>query len=179
MSQVDSLLEFLRSRRSIRKFKPEPPPRELLLKVIDAARFAPSAKNSQPWRFIIVEDPEVKSRLARIHPFAKPLESAPVAIVVACCIDESPLSYMLDCSAATVYLLLAAHAVGLGTVWIQTLRNIEEIRKILEMPQNTVPVALIAVGYPDEKPSPPQRKPLSELVFVNKYGAKLASLSKS
>jgi len=169
---VEAHLEFLKSRRSIRKFRSEPPPRDLILKAVDAARFAPSAKNSQPWRFIVVEDPQVKNKLANIHPSAKPLKESPLAVVVVCHVDESPVSYMLDCANATVYLLLALHAVGLGAVWIQALRNIEEIRQALEIPNNAIPVAIIAVGYPNESPSTRPRKPLNELVYLNKYGNK-------
>jgi len=173
VSNTENLLEFLKSRRSIRKFKPQSPPRDLVLKAIDVARFAPSARNSQPWRFIIVEDTEIKSKLASIHIYASPLKNAPLAVVVVCHVDESPTSYMLDCANATIYFLLAVHALGLGAVWIQTLRNIEEIRSILGIPENVIPVAIIALGYPDESPSPKPRKPLEELVFMNKYGVRL------
>ncbi|MCC6034524.1 MAG: nitroreductase family protein [Desulfurococcaceae archaeon] len=173
MSNTENLLEFLKSRRSIRKFKPQSPPRDLVLKAIDVARFAPSARNSQPWRFIIVEDTEIKSKLASIHIYASPLKNAPLAVVVVCHVDESPTSYMLDCANATIYFLLAVHALGLGAVWIQTLRNIEEIRSILGIPENVIPVAIIALGYPDESPSPKPRKPLEEVVFMNKYGVRL------
>jgi nitroreductase len=167
---LDEYLEFLKSRRSIRRFKSEPPPRELILRAIDTARYAPSAKNSQPWRFIIVDDPDLKSKLANIHLSARPLYNAPLAIVVVCQIDESPTSYMLDCANATLYLLLALHALGLGAVWIQALRNIEEVKQALSIPNNAIPVAIIAVGYPDETPQPRPRKPLSEIVYLNKYG---------
>jgi len=173
MSSPESLLEFLKSRRSIRKFKPEPPPRDLVLKAIDVARYAPSAKNSQPWRFIIVEDPEIRSKLASIHVGAAPLRNAPLAVVVVCHVDESPTSYMLDCANATMYFLLALHGLGLGAVWIQTLRNIEEIKKILSLPENAIPVAIIALGYPDDTPTPRPRKPLEEIVCLNKYGNRL------
>jgi nitroreductase len=173
VSNTENLLEFLKSRRSIRKFKPQSPPRDLVLKAIDVARFAPSARNSQPWRFIIVEDTEIKSKLASIHIYASPLKNAPLAVVVVCHVDESPTSYMLDCANATIYFLLAVHALGLGAVWIQTLRNIEEIRSILGIPENVIPVAIIALGYPDESPSPKPRKPLEEVVFMNKYGVRL------
>ena len=163
-------MNFLKSRRSIRKFKPDPVPRELLLKAIDTARFAPSARNSQPWRFIVIEDKELIRKLVSIHPWAKPLEEAPLAVAVVCNIDESPTSYMLDCANATVYFLLAIHALGLGGVWIQTLRNIDEIRDVLGLPSSVVPIAIIPVGYPDETPSPRPRKPISEIIYVNKYG---------
>ena len=170
---MEVYLDFLKSRRSIRKFKPEQPPQEVILKAIDAARYAPSARNSQPWRFIIVTDPDLKNKLAGIHVWARPLREAPVAITVVCHVEESPVSYMLDCANATVYLLLALHALGLGAVWIQALRNIEEIRKILEIPNNAIPVAVIAVGYPAEAPQPRERKPLRELVYLNRYGNKI------
>jgi nitroreductase len=170
---LDDYLEFLKSRRSIRRFKRDPPPLEMILKAIDVARYAPSAKNSQPWRFIIVNDPLLKDRLAEIHPWARPLKGAPVSVVVACHVDESPTSYMLDCANATIYLLLALHALGLGAVWIQALRNVEELRVLLNIPNNAIPVAVIAIGYPDEKPEPRPRRPMSEVVFLNKYGHRL------
>ena len=170
---MDDYLEFLKSRRSIRRFKKDPPPLEMILKAIDVARYAPSARNSQPWRFIVVNDPLLKDRLAEIHPWARPLKEAPVSIVVACHVDESPTSYMLDCANATIYLLLALHALGLGAVWIQALRNVEELRVLLNIPNNAIPVAVIAIGYPDEKPEPRPRRPMSEVVFLNKYGHRL------
>jgi len=169
----DALLDFLKSRRSIRRFRPDPVPRELLLKAIDTARYAPSARNSQPWRFIIVDDPLVKERLSSIHLYARPLLNAPVAVVVACVNEESPTSYMLDCANATIYFMLAAHALGLGTVWVQTLRNTREIQGILGLPSNVTPVSVLAVGYPAENPAPRPRKPLEEIVYLNKYGEPL------
>ncbi len=169
---VDELIEFLKSRRSIRRFKPEKPPLDLVLKVLDTARFAPSAKNSQPWEFIIVDDPKVKSKLAGIHVGAKPLENAPMAIVVISDKTKSPTSYLVDGANAVMYILLALHAVGLGGVWIQTLRDIEKIQEILGLPNEKIPVAIIALGYPDESPKPKPRRPLEELVHYNKYGVK-------
>ena len=169
---MEDHLEFLKSRRSIRRFKEEKPPLELILKAIDVARYAPSAKNSQPWRFIIIDDPEVKTKLAEIHLWARPLKNAPLGVVVACHIDESPTSYMLDCANATLYFLLALHALGLGATWIQSLRNVEELKELLGLPNHVVPVAIIAIGYPDENPPPRPRKPLEEIIFYNKYGVK-------
>jgi nitroreductase len=82
---------------------------------------------------------------------------------------------MLDCANATVYLLLALHALGLGAVWIQTLRNVEEIRGLVGLSNNVVPVAIVALGYPDETPQPRPRKPLEEIVYFNRYGVKTPS----
>jgi nitroreductase len=167
----EELLNFLISRRSIRKFRPDPVPDELILKVLDVARYAPSARNSQPWVFIVVKDPEVKRKLANVHVWAKPLENAPVGIVVACNTEVSPESYQVDCANATMQIMLAAHALGLGTVWLQTLRNVSEIQGIVGLPKNYVPVAMLALGYPDERPSPKKRKELKEIVYLNRYGS--------
>ncbi len=171
--RVEDLFEFLLTRRSIRHFKPEPVPDDVLLKVLDLARYAPSAGNRQPWVFVVVKDPEVKDKLASLRSGAAPLARAPVGIVVACDRGTSQLSYQVDCACATMYIMLAAHALGLGTVWIQALANTEEIRKLVELPENYVPVAIVAVGYPAEKPQPRPRKPLEEVAYLNRFGVKL------
>lgn len=166
-------LKFLLSRRSIRRFRREPIALEEVLRILDVARFAPSAGNRQPWRFIVVTDPEVKGRLSELHPWAWPLREAPLCVAVACDKELAPHSYQVDCASATMYLMLAAHAVGLGTVWIQALRNVEDIQKILRLPPNLVPVALVAMGYPAESPEPKARRELRELVYLNYYGEPL------
>ncbi|MEM2261584.1 MAG: nitroreductase family protein [Ignisphaera sp.] len=166
----EEYLNFLLSRRSIRRFKPTDVDANLIKRILDVARYAPSAGNRQPWIFIVVTDPEVKSRLAKIHRWAYPLENAPVGIVVACNREVSPESYQVDCTCATMYIMFAAHALGLGTVWLQTLRNIEDVQKILDLPSNYIPVAMLAVGYPDEQPVARSRKELKDIAFLNRYG---------
>ncbi len=169
MHSYDNCIDFLLSRRSIRKFQDRDVPMEIIEKILDVARYAPSAKNRQPWTFIVVRDREIIDRLSRIHRYASPLRNAPTAIVVACNKLESPVSYQVDCANATMYIMLAAHALGLGTVWIQALRNIEEIQEILKLPQHIIPVAILAVGWPAEKPTARPRKPLAELICINTY----------
>lgn len=169
----EEYLNFILTRRSIRKFKPTPVDLDLVKRILDVARYAPSAGNRQPWIFVIVTDKEVKDRLAKIHRWAYPLENAPVGIVVACNKEISPESYQVDCTCATMYIMFAAHALGLGTVWLQTLRNIEDVQKILELPSNYIPVAMLALGYPDEQPVARSRKELKDITFLNKFGAPL------
>ncbi len=171
---MSSCSEFLISRRSVRVFEERDVPIEMVLKAIDIARYAPSAKNSQPWAFIIVRERDKIEKLANIHAGATPLQRAPLAIVVLADMRASPVSYLIDGAIAATYLWLALHCLGLGAVWIQTLRNIEEIRKLLDIPENWVPVAILAVGYPAERPSPKPRKSLDEIVFVNAFGRKLS-----
>ncbi|MEM1640754.1 MAG: nitroreductase family protein [Acidilobaceae archaeon] len=158
------------SRRSIRRFKKTPLDISLVLKAIDVARYAPSSRNSQPWRFIIISDESLKNALSSIHQWAWPLREAPLGVLIACNTQESPLSYMLDCANAATYFMLAAHALGLGTVWIQTLRNTEKLRELLALPPDYVPIALLAVGHPDEQPQVKTRRPLEEIVYINKFG---------
>lgn len=170
---MEECLELLLTRRSIRRFRREDVDDEVIFKMLDAARFAPSARNSQPWEFIVIRDRKVKEELGRVHRYASPLLNAPLGIAVICNPKLSPTSYLVDCANATIYAMLAAHALGLGTVWIQTLRDIEKIQGILGVPEDLVPVAILAVGWPDEKPEARPRKKLSEVTYLNSYGKRL------
>ncbi len=169
MSDKCNFLQFLISRRSIRRFKNEPVSDDLIFKILDSARFAPSAKNSQPWEFIVVRNEVIKEKLGKIHRWASPLLEAPLAVVVACNKEASPTSYLVDCANAAMYIMLAAHALGLGTVWIKSLRNVEEIQELLRLPKKLIPVAILAVGWPDESPNPRERKELKKIVHLDKY----------
>lgn len=169
---MDLYIEFLRTRRSIRKYRNEPVPLDLILKVLDVARYAPSARNIQPWEFIVVTDSVVKNRLAEVYPWPQPIRGAPVGIVVICDSKSSPNTYQQDCANSINYIMLAAHAYGLGTVWQGILRDEErlQVQRILNIPSEKVPIAIIAVGWPAEKPEPRSRKPLEEIVYINSYG---------
>ncbi|HID80650.1 MAG TPA: nitroreductase family protein [Ignisphaera sp.] len=173
---VSNCSEFLLTRRSIRVFEEKEVPMDVVLRAIDIARYAPSAKNIQPWTFIIVKERDILDKLAKLHPGAAPLRRAPIAIVVLADSQASPISYLVDGANAVIYLWLALHCLGLGAVWIQTLRNIDEIRKLLNIPDNWVPVAILAIGYPAEKPSPKPRKDLSEIVFINTFGNRYSDI---
>ncbi|MDK6028986.1 nitroreductase family protein [Ignisphaera sp. 4213-co] len=166
----ETLIKFLLSRRSVRRFKQESIPIDLVKKILDVARYAPSAWNKQPWIFIVVTDSVVKNKLAKIHKWAYPLEEAPICIVVACNKNESPDSFHIDCANAAMYIILAAHAHGLGTVWIHTLRNVEDIQRILNLPSSYIPIAMIAMGYPAEIPYPRPRKELRDIAYLNSFG---------
>lgn len=155
-------IEAILTRRSIRKFRKEPVTEEMLHAILQAAMFAPSARNQQPWHFVVVTSESLKRELMNAHPYASMLGEAPLAILVCgdTTLEKSPGYWPIDCSAATQNLLLAAHAVGLGAVWLGVHPRQERkdaIRRIFRLPANIEPFALVAVGHPDEQKEAPGR----------------------
>lgn len=171
------VLEAIKGRRSIRAFKNQEVPEEIIKKLIEAARWAPSAGNIQPWKFVVVRKPEIKRRLAEAALGQTFIEEAPVAIVV--CADENrsmhgygmrgkTLYCIQDTAAATQNILLAAYSFGLGTCWVGAFRE-EEVREILKIPSGIRPVAIIPVGYPDESPMPRSRRSISQIIHYESF----------
>lgn len=151
--------QTIRARRSIRKFKSGASiPRPDVEAMLEAAMMAPSARNLRPWEFFVVENPELKAQLRAAHPFASMLDTASLAIVV-CGRPELQTVVVagywpLDCGAAIENLLLQAVALGYGACWCGCWPSprISKLQELLNT--QSVPVALIAVGAPDEDPAP-------------------------
>ncbi|MDY6825949.1 MAG: nitroreductase family protein [Bacillota bacterium] len=172
------IYKILEERRSIRKYEPEPVPIDKLKHILEAARIAPSWKNLQCWRFIIVRDHELKKQLAESMPTTNPARSAvgktaPVVIVLCAEPSESGLHdgkdyYMLDAGLAMQQLMLAAHAEGLGTCWVG-LFDEEKVKKVCSIPEDYRVVAMSPLGYPAVKPSVRPRKELTEIIFAEKW----------
>lgn len=146
--------EVLNTRRSIRSFLPDLVTREEVEVILHAACMAPSARNRQPWHFAVIDRPEMLEQIAERHPFAKFANRAPMAIVV-CAVPEkgSRDFWVQDCSAATMNLLLAARALGLGTVWCGLYPEDDRqqiLRDILHTPENIQPFSLIIIGRTDK-----------------------------
>ncbi len=171
------IFEVIRKRRSIRAYTKEDVSEEEVKKLIDTARWAPSAGNIQPWEFIIVRNAETKRKLSVAALDQSFIEEAPVVIVV--CADQkrsawgygqrgATLYCLQDTAAATQNLLLATHALGLGACWIGAFRE-EGVRQALNLPIDVRPVAIVPVGHPAEKPMAPSRRPLSEIVHYEKF----------
>jgi len=163
--------EAIYSRRSIRRYSPRDVPDELVLKLIDAARQAPSSKNSQPWEFIIVRDQEVKEKLAQLAPYGRFIAQAPVVVAVVTDPEKSRF-HMVDGALAVHNLTLAAWALGLGTCWVGTMDR-EKAKEILEIPEGKHLLTVLPIGYPAEQPQPRPRKPIEEITYLEKYGRKL------
>ena len=145
--------EAILTRRSIRAYTDQPVSEELIHKLLVAAMSAPSAANGQPWRFIVSTERGALDALADLLPFGKMLKQAPLAITV-CGDAQSPALanyWVQDCSAATENILLAAHALGLGGVWLGVYPRedrVAGVRESLGMPGQVTPLCVLAIGYP-------------------------------
>lgn len=172
------VLEAIQTRRSVRRYLDKPVPAATLRRLIDAARWAPSANNGQPWQFIITTDIEKRRRYARSVRWASFLPEAAAAIIVCARFTRrshpasvSPaIEYycLQDTAAAIQNILLAAHALGLGTCWIGDLDE-ALLQEMFAIPEEWVPVAVLAVGYPAETPEPRPRKGLDEVLHWERY----------
>ena len=150
------LFEALYKRRSIRKYQDRAVPREVVDKILGAAMMAPSAGDARTWHFIVVDRREEVSAVHDALEHAEPALDAPLAIAV--CSDTSleqfPNNWMLDCSAATENLLLAAHGLGLGAVWIAVWPFEEFVaaaRRHFAIPDHVQPLCVVVLGYPAEE----------------------------
>jgi nitroreductase len=165
---MNEVLNSIKNRRTIRKFKPNSIDDEMLQVILEAGRWAPSFSNLQPWRFIVIKDQGTKSALdkaARESVLHLGINEAPVVILV--CVDRriDPLHAIEAGAAATQNMTLAAHSLGLGAGWIGIWGTEAEasIQKIFKLPETVRAVSLIPIGIPDESPEG-HRKPLEELI---------------
>lgn len=160
------VLEAIRRRRSIRRYKAKDLPQEYLDKILEAGRLAPSAGNRQPWSFVVVTDPELRRRVAEVARHQMFMADAG-AIVVGCGHpDVSPRWYRVDVTIALQNIVLTATDLGLGSCWIGAFDE-EEVRGVLGIPDDVRVLAMISIGYPDESPTQRPRKALSEIVHYN------------
>ena len=178
------VIEAIRTRRSVRKFKPDLVEEEKLQAVLEAARWAPSWANTQCWEFVVVRNPEVKRRLAEAllprNPATDAVKNAPIVIAACARLGVSGFKdgklvtdkgdfFMFDLALAVQNLALAAHSLGLGTVIVAAF-DMKKVAEILEVPAGVSVVALIPLGYPLEIPKAPRRKELKDFIHFEKYG---------
>ncbi len=191
-----TVIEAIQNRRSIRKFKPDPVPDELIHQMLEAARLAPSAGNRQPWRFQVVKGGILKDRLFKeATSGAEHITGAPVNIV---CGSEllafvkghkfapSGSEYLgadsenwddikqfipaahLYTAIAVEHMTLVGTALGLGTCWVHSIRH-SQVAKTLGWPRHIVVLALLLVGYPDEDPPPRSRLALEDVILREQH----------
>jgi nitroreductase len=161
------LMEVIRTRRSVRKYQDKPIAKELLETIVDAGRLAATARNEQPWEFIVVTDPQLKAQVAAATDHGKFIAQAAAMIAVFC---KDCKYFLEDGSAATQNILLAAHGLGIGSCWIAGDKKdyAPEVADILGVPAGFRLISLVALGYPAEQPQKAKR-PLSEVLHWERF----------
>ena len=148
-------MEAILTRRSVRKYSKKRLSKKIIKELLEAAMYAPSAGNEQPWHFIIINDPQILSKVPSFHNHAQMLNDASIAILV--CgdlnLDKHNGMWIQDCSAATENILIAARAKELGAVWLGIFPREERMKgmkQLTNLPDNIMPFSLISIGYPAE-----------------------------
>jgi len=165
------ILEAIRTRRSIRKFKDQDVSDEIIDKILTAGIWAPSGMDNQPWRFAVIRDKKLKSEIAQLTIHTKVLENAPVIIPV---FLDNNVTYDVIKDAQTMgaclqNMLLAIHGLGLAGVWIGEIRkNMEEVRRLCGAPEKYELMAVIALGYGAEEVGQGKRDGLNKVVFLRR-----------
>ena len=169
--------QVIRDRRSIRRYKGIPVEQEKVEKILNAARMAPSWKNMQCWRFLVVrEQPKrtnILDALSENNPGRNAIATAPIVILVCADTAKSGVSneisyYIADAATAFAHLCLAAHSLGLGTCWMGSYDE-GKIKQLFSLPDRIRIVGITPLGYPDQRPNPRPRKELSEIVFYDEW----------
>ncbi len=151
-------LEAIKTRRSIRKYKKETIPDDILEELLEAGMSGPSGGNNKPWQFIVINDPKILEEVPNIPSGAPFASNAPLAILVCGDLEKYPgipqryqVVWAIDCSIAAQNILLAAHGKGLGAVYTGVYpmeERVEGLKTLLKLPENIIPLALIVIGYP-------------------------------
>lgn len=176
---MNSIIDIIIKRRSIRHYKQEDIPKDLLLELVKAATWAPSASNMQAWYFIIVNDKKV---LNKISSFSPGLLGNPPNVIVICSDRNKAFNKggklgrdelcLMDISMAAENLMLLATEKGVETCAIKSF-NGKAIQKILELPDYVSPELIISIGYPMKEVKPPKRKTVEEVSFENRWGERI------
>ncbi len=168
---MNDLIELIKSRRSIRHFLNKPVEDEIIYKVLDAGRWAPSGLNNQPWKFVIIKNQNLKQKIGELSHYKRIFIEAPVLIGIF--LDTNSIYHrekdIMGIGACFENILLAIHALGLGGVWLgEILKAKKEVSEILNLDEHLELMGFIAFGYPDKekiKNLKSQRKDLKELII--------------
>jgi nitroreductase len=183
---MGDILDTITSRRNVKYFLPKFVSWDNISRVLEAARHAPSCGNIQNWKFIVVIDPEKKQQVAEACYDQFEIVQAG-ALIVVCAEPEKAERYygvrgerlysVQNCAAAIQNMLLESHSLGLGTRWIGGFEE-ENVRSLLNIPEEARPQAIIALGYPKEVPAKPPKYPLEPIVYFNKWRNRLRDPAK-
>lgn len=161
-----NLLELIKSRRSVRKYKTQIPADTVIQSILEAGRWAPSGLNNQPWRFLVIKDPAARKKLASFSAYGRIIEEAPLVIVICLHLKDSyhREKDFMAIGACIQNMLLKIHELGLGACWLgEILNRKDEVAHCLRLPKGLELAAVISLGYPDGTTKATKRKPLSLL----------------
>lgn len=167
------VFETISKRRSIRKYKDTSVEEDKLHKILEAARIAPSAANRQEWKFLVIKNNETRQKLVNAANGQKFVGEAPVTIVACSTESERVMpcgqpAYSVDLSIAVSFMILEATELGLGTCWLGAFKE-DEVKKILDIPEEIRVPAMFTLGYADERPVPRPRKDLNQVICFEKF----------
>ena len=167
------VMEAIRTRRSVRAYQDKTIEEEKLQSVLEAGRMAPSAKNMQEWKFVVVKDPGTRAKLAEAAKGQQFVAQAPV-VIAACAVDTEYVmtsgnkASLIDLAIAVDHMTLKAVEEGLGTCWIGAFHQ-DQAKEILGVPDSANIVALLPMGYPGDEPKPKSRKLMAEIVSPERW----------
>jgi nitroreductase len=161
-------LEAIRQRRSVRRFRTGPVGHQLLEKLVDCGRLAPTARAEQPWEFVVVTNRDVRTAIGRTTDHGKFIAEAPACIAVFC---KDTKYYLEDGCAATENILLAAADLGLGACWVAGDKKAyaDQVRQMLGVPEGHKLVSLLAVGYPSDDQPAKGKRPLEDVLHWDRF----------
>jgi nitroreductase len=168
------LFEIIKSRRAVRNFQKKEITLEDLKKILEAGIWAPSGSNLQSWEFILIKDEQKKSKIKLVSPG---LFSNPDAIFILC-INKTKAQKggrlgeemaIMDLSMAAQNMMLMAYSLGIGSCPVASFNKIA-LKQILKIPEHIEPILILILGYPNNRPKPPPRKPIREVVYYDEYG---------
>jgi nitroreductase len=178
MDKNIDLIRLIRGRRSIRKYKKKEIPDEIILKILEAGQWAPSASNNQPWRFIIIRDATLRKEIGNLCSILGVVnsfvEKAPLIIVIFS--EYSHRWVEVDCSMCAQNMMLEAHSLGIGSCFIGAFDR-KGIKNLLSLPEKSKIIGLITFGYSDKEEKSPGRYDLEKLVFYEKFSKRKINIS--
>lgn len=158
------IIKVIKSRVSVRQYLDKEIPKEILEDLVDCGRLAPTGYNRQPWVFLVITDKELKNKLADICKWGRFLREAGAGILIFC--EKDAETALEDACAAAENIIIAAQAYGLGTCWINSYKkeHSEEVKKLVNCPDNLELMVILSVGYPKENPQRPKKRELHEVL---------------
>jgi len=165
---MNDFIKLIKERRSIRRYTDRPIEKRMLEEIVDCGRLAPSAKNIQPWHFIVVTDKEKLSKIAELVPWGYFIKDSGACVVV--CGEKGVKRFREDCCLAAENIMLAAKALGIGSCYVAALeKDVGGVKDLLKIPENIEIVCFISLGYFEENPEARDKKDLNEIIHWESF----------